>query len=121
MPRLDAKTFESPDEVRPFAAKGRMDIVRVGGMTVGLGTFEPGWRWSDHVKPIAKTESCQATHAGYVLSGRMRVVMDDGTESEVGPGSVVLIDPGHDAWTVGDEACLLVDFGTSVGQYAAAR
>lgn len=119
MPDTDAKTFEQPDEVRPFTAHGQMEIVHVGGLTVGRGTFEPGWRWSEHVKPIANTDSCQASHAGYVISGRMHVVMDDGTESEAGPGSAVVIQPGHDAWTVGDEPCVLIDFGGSIAQYAA--
>ena len=119
MPNLDAKTFETPDETRPFAAHGQMEIVKVGGLTVGKGTFEPGWRWSQDVKPIAGTDSCQAAHAGYILSGRMRVAMDGGTEAEAGPGAVVVIQPGHDAWIVGDEACVFIDFGASVGQYAA--
>ena len=70
------------------------------------------------VKPIAKTDSCQATHMGYVISGRMKVVMNDGTEAEAGPGDVVHIAPGHDAWIVGNEACVMVDFGSSVSQYA---
>lgn len=113
-----AKGFGSPDETRPFAGKGKVEVVNVGGVTVGKGTFEPGWRWSVNVKPIAKTDSCQAAHAGYVLSGRMRVRMDDGTEAETGPGDVVVIAPGHDAWTVGDQACVMVDFGASVAQYA---
>ena len=118
MAGLDAKTFDTPDETRPFAAHGKMEIVQVGGMTVGRGTFEPGWRWSNDVKPLAKTDSCQAVHAGYILSGRMVVRMDDGTESEAGPGAVVSIAAGHDAWIVGDEACVFVDFGASVSQYA---
>lgn len=119
MAELDARTFDSPDETRPFVAHGRMEVVKVGGLTVGKGIFEPGWRWSQDVKPIAKTDSCQVMHAGYILSGRMHVVMGNGTESEAGPGSVVVIQPGHDAWTVGNEACVFVDFGTSVGEYAA--
>ncbi len=118
MADLDAKDFSSPDEVRPFQAHGKMEIVRLGDMTVGRGTFEPGWRWSNDVKPIAKTEDCEAAHTGYVVSGRMRIKMRDGTESEAGPGSVVAIAPGHDAWTVGNEPCVLVDFGANVGQYA---
>src|SRR5687767_1189697 len=121
MPTLDAKTFDNPDETRPFAANGKMEIVKVGGHTVGKGTYEPGWRWSEHVKPLAQTDSCEASHAGYVLSGRMRVRMNDGTEAEAGPGSVVVIEPGHDAWVVGDEPCVLVDFGATVGSYAAPR
>jgi mannose-6-phosphate isomerase-like protein (cupin superfamily) len=115
---LEAKGFDKPDEVRNFAGKGKMDIVNVGGMTAGKGVFEPGWRWSVNVKPIAKTESCQAAHVGYVLSGRMKIVMDDGTECEAGPGDVMVAGPGHDAWIVGDEPCVLVDFGASVGLYA---
>ena len=107
---LEAKSLESPDETRPFVDKGAAAIVNVGGVTAGRGVFEPGWRWSEHVKPIAGTDSCQAPHAGYVLSGRMRVRMDDGEEAEVGPGDAFVISPGHDAWTVGDEACVLLDF-----------
>jgi quercetin dioxygenase-like cupin family protein len=119
MAGIEAKTFDSPDETRPFAANGKMEIVKLGGVTVGRGTFEPGWRWSEHVKPIAQTDSCQASHVGYMLSGRMAVKMDDGTESEAGPGAVVVIEPGHDAWIVGNEPCVFIDFGSTVAQYAA--
>ena len=115
---LVAKSFNTPDETRPFKAHGKMEIINVGGVTAGKGTFEPGWKWSVDVKPIAGTDSCQAAHAGYVVSGRMHVVMDDGTEGDAGPGDAVVISPGHDAWTVGNEACVLIDFGASVGQYA---
>jgi quercetin dioxygenase-like cupin family protein len=118
---LDAKTFDKPDETRSFASHGRMEIVKVGGLTVGRGTYEPGWRWSEHVKPLAGTDACEASHAGYILSGRMVIRMSDGTESEAGPGAVVVIEPGHDAWVVGDEACVFVDFGASVGTYAVRR
>jgi hypothetical protein len=118
MPGLEAKNFSSPDEQRAFAGKGQMDIVNVAGMSVGRGTFEPGWRWSVNVKPIAGTDSCQALHIGYVISGRMRVLTNDGTEAEAGPGDVVHIEPGHDAWIVGDEDCVFLDFGASVAQYA---
>jgi hypothetical protein len=110
--------MESPDETRKFVAHGKVDVVNVGGMTAMRGTFEPGWKWSQDVKPIAKTDSCQAAHLGYTISGRMKVLMDDGTEQEVGPGDVVQIAPGHDAWTVGSEPCVMVDFGASVGVYA---
>ena len=118
---LEAKTFDTPDETRPFAAHGQMEILKVGGHTVGRGTYEPGWRWSEHVKPIAGTEACEASHVGYVLSGRMVVKMNDGAESEAGPGAVLMIEPGHDAWVVGDEPCVFVDFGASVGTFAAPR
>jgi uncharacterized cupin superfamily protein len=107
---LESKSFSSPDEVRPFADKGQVELVKVGDGVVGRATFEPGWRWSEHVKPIAGTDSCQAAHMGYVVSGRQAVRMDDGTEIEFGPGDVVAIPPGHDGWVVGDEPCVVVDF-----------
>jgi quercetin dioxygenase-like cupin family protein len=111
MATLQRKRFDSPEETRPFLDdKGRVEIVDLSGNAVGRGTFEPGWRWADHVKTLSGTESCRVEHIGYVLSGRMRVVMDDGAEIEVGPGDVFHMPPGHDAWTVGDEACVLVDF-----------
>lgn len=103
MENLERKTFDAPDEVRQMKDKG------LGGV-VGKATFEPGWRWSEHVKPIAGTESCEITHLGYVISGRQGVRMDDGTELEFGPGDVVAIPPGHDGWVIGDEACVLLDF-----------
>jgi uncharacterized cupin superfamily protein len=108
---LEVKSFDSPDEVREFEGNGRAEVIQIGGQTVGRGTFEPGWKWSANIKPIAGTESCEVSHIGYVLSGRMRVFMDDGSEGECGPGDVVAIPPGHDAETVGDEACVVVDFG----------
>lgn len=107
----------SPDEVRPFAGHGHADVVNVGGHPVIYGTFEPGWRWSEHLKPIANTDSCQATHLLYCISGRMGVRMDDGAEAEIGPGDVAAIAPGHDAWVVGDEPCVAIDFG-GYAQYA---
>ncbi len=88
-----------------------MDVVTLGDFTLGRGVFEPGWRWSDDVKPIAGTESCQVSHLGYCVSGRMKVVMDDGTEGEIGPGQVCAIGPGHDAWIEGEEPCVFIDFG----------
>ena len=110
---LAAKDFTDPDEVRQFP-HGHVDLVNVGPATVGRAEFEPGWRWSQDVKPIAGTASCQAAHTGYVLSGRMHVVMDDGTEGEAGPGDAVVISPGHDAWVVGDEDCVMLDWSGAV-------
>lgn len=107
--KLLRKSFDNPDEVRPFEGKGHADILNVTGV-IGRGVFEPGWRWSVNVKPIAGTDSCQAPHAGYVLSGRMRIRMDDGTEDEFGPGDVMICPPGHDAWTLGDETCVVLDW-----------
>jgi mannose-6-phosphate isomerase-like protein (cupin superfamily) len=110
---VESKSFDNPDETRPFADHGHAKVVTIGGGTVIKGTFEPGWRWSEHLKPIAGTESCQSPHLLYVISGRMAVRMDDGTEGEVGPNDVARIEPGHDAWVIGDEACVTVDFGPS--------
>jgi Cupin domain len=111
------KRFDQPDEVRPFAGHGHGDFVEVLGRMVGRGTFEPGWRWSQDVKPIAGTDSCQVSHLGYCMSGRMRIHMDDGSQTDVGPGDVVAIPPGHDAEVIGDEACVFLDFG-EVDEYA---
>ena len=113
MAGMELKSLNSPDETRPFVDKGQAAVVNIGGGAVMRGTFEPGWRWSEHVKPIAGTHSCQSPHFLYMLSGRMKIVMDDGTEGEAGPGDVVRIEPGHDAWIVGDETCEVIDFGVS--------
>jgi len=117
MPGLEIKSVGSPDETRPFADKGSAAVVNVSGHPVLYGTFEPGWRWSEHIKPIAGTDSCQAPHLLYCISGRMKIVMSDGSEGEIGPGDVASIDPGHDAWVVGPEPCVAVDFG-GYAQYA---
>jgi quercetin dioxygenase-like cupin family protein len=108
---LEITSANSPDETRPFVDKGGAAVVNIGGHAVLHVTYEPGWRWSEHVKPITGTDSCQANHLGYVLSGRIHVVMDDGTESEAGPGDFFAVSPGHDAWVVGNESCVTVDFG----------
>lgn len=105
------KSLDAPDETRQFeAGKGKLQLVDSGQGLVGRATFEPGWRWSEHVKPIAGTDSCQAAHLGYYVSGRMKVVMDDGEEMEFGPGDFAAIPAGHDAWIVGDEPCVVVDW-----------
>jgi quercetin dioxygenase-like cupin family protein len=112
MANLISKRFETPDEVREFTdAKGHVELVDLNGHQVGLGTLQPGWRWSQHVKPLAGTDSCQVEHIGYVLEGRMALKMDDGTKLEFGPGDAFHMPPGHDAWIIGDEACKLLDFG----------
>ena len=115
--QAEVKNFDSPDETRPFEGMGKAEVLNIGGKVVGKATFEPGWRWSNNVKPLAGTDSCQVSHLGYVLSGRMRVYMDDGSEFEVGPGDVAAIPPGHDAETIGDEPCVQLDFG-EFGEYA---
>jgi uncharacterized cupin superfamily protein len=117
MAGIEIKNYDSPDETRALEGNGQAAVVNLGGQTVGRGTFEPGWTWSANVKPIAQTDSCQVSHLGYVISGGMRIVMDDGSEAECGPGDVVAIPPGHDAEVVGDEPCVMVDFG-EFGEYA---
>jgi hypothetical protein len=101
--------LNSPDEVRKFD-KGKVELVNVGGATIGRATFEPGWKWSTCVKPIANTNSCQAAHFGYQVSGTMITRMDNGTETTSRGGDVLIIPPGHDAWVVGNEAVVVLDF-----------
>jgi quercetin dioxygenase-like cupin family protein len=111
MTGLVRKSLDSPEEVRNFeAGTGHLDLVNLDGGAVGRAIFEPGWRWSLHVKPIAKTSSCQSAHTAYFVTGRMRVVMDDGEEMEYGPGDLAIMAPGHDAWTVGYEPCVVIDW-----------
>ncbi len=106
--KMEKKNLSKPDEKRTFE-KGQVELVTIGGVTFGRGTFQPGWKWSTHVKPIAKTESCEAPHLQYHISGRIHVVMDDGSEAEYGPGDVSLIPPGHDAWVVGNDPVVVID------------
>lgn len=108
MAKMQSKNLDRPDERREFE-KGKLELVTLGGMTFGRATLEPGWRWSTHVKPIAKTKSCEAPHLQYHVAGRIAIVMDDGAAKEFGPGDVSLIPPGHDAWVVGDEPVVVVD------------
>lgn len=108
---MQVKRGAAPDESRPFKAHGHVDVHKLGEGAVMHGVFEPGWKWSNDVKPIAGTKSCQTAHLGFVVSGRMRIRMDDGQEEELGPGDFAKIEPGHDAWVVGDEPCVMVDFG----------
>jgi hypothetical protein len=113
---MQKKALSQPDEVRTFD-KGKLELVTLGNVTFGRATLEPGWRWSTSVKPIAKTESCEAPHLQYHVAGRLHVVMDDGSEDEFGPGEVSLLPPGHDAWVVGDEQVVIVDI-TGMGEFA---
>ncbi len=107
---LMVKSLDRPEETRPTADKGRLELVSLGDVTAGRATFLPGWRWSDHVKPIAGTDLCEAPHTGYCISGRMMIRMEDGTESEIGPGDAFVIPPRHDGWVLGDEPCVTLDF-----------
>jgi quercetin dioxygenase-like cupin family protein len=119
MTHLNAKPLDQPDETRPVD-KGKVDIVEIDGRTMMRTVFEPGWRWSECVKPIVGGESCQVDHFGYCISGHMHVRMDDGEEIDLGPGEAWHIPPGHDAWIVGDEAYVAVDF-TGGADYAKAH
>jgi hypothetical protein len=109
MGKAELRSFGRPDETRSFP-KGKLDLVKIGEVTIGRATLEPGWKWSESVKPMAGTKSCEAPHFQYHVAGTLKVVMDDGTELECRPGDVSLLPVGHDAWVVGDEPVILVDF-----------
>jgi quercetin dioxygenase-like cupin family protein len=109
MAELEKRSLDQPDETRAVD-KGSAEVVELEGATVMRTTFQPGWRWSESVKPMVGTDSCQVHHVGYVVSGRMHVRMDDGEELEIGPGDVLQIPPPHDAWIVGEEAYVGLDF-----------
>ena len=109
MDKAEVKSFGLPDEVREFP-HGRLELLDVGGTIVGRAVLEPGWRWSTSVQPIAGTKSCEAPHFQYHVSGVLRVKMDDGSEFDCKPGELSRIPPGHDAWVVGDESVVIVDF-----------
>ena len=113
---MEKKSLNTPEETRTFS-KGKVELATVGGITFGRATFQPGWKWSECVKPIVKTQSCQAPHTQYVISGRIAVVMEDGTKKEFGPGDVGVVPPGHDAWVVGNEPCVAIDV-TGMERYA---
>lgn len=115
---IEVRNFDSPDETRPFEGKGRALFMTVAGKEIRKGVFEPGWRWSENVKPIAGTEWCEFAHLMYVVSGRMRIIMEDGSVAEVGSGDVVSVPPRHDAEVIGDEACVTVDIGDEDSDYA---
>lgn len=109
MSGITKKSFDTPDETRT-PDKTRVEVVDLGTAKASRLTAEPGWRWSECVKPVAKTESCQARHIGTVVSGRLKIAHDDGSEVEVGVGDAYVIEPGHDAWVVGNEAFIGLEF-----------
>ena len=117
--QFERKSMSQPDEKREFA-KGRLELASVGGITFGRATLEPGWKWSTSVKPIAKTKSCEAPHVQYHVSGRLHIVMDDGTEADFGPGDISGIPPGHDAWVIGNEPVVLIDI-SGMAEYAKSK
>ena len=113
----DKKSLDEPDEVRT-PDKTRVELVTMEETTFGRITFQPGWRWSECVKPVAGTDSCQTRHIGYAISGRLHVVHEDGTELDVAPGDASIIEPGHDAWVVGDEPYVGIEMSSAPITYA---
>jgi len=109
MSTMQTKSLNTPDEIRSLP-KTKVEVIDFGDVSLMKLTFEPGWRWSEHVKPTAGTASCEVPHFNYGISGRLHVRMDDGTESEIGPGDAQFLPPGHDAWVVGDEPYVGLDF-----------
>jgi hypothetical protein len=114
--RMQKKSINSPEETRSFD-KGKIEIAKVADTNIARAYFEPGWSWEKCVKPIVKTNSCEIAHTSYTISGRIRVRMDDGSEEEFGPGDVGYVPPGHNAWVVGDEPFIAIDF-TGMEKYA---
>jgi hypothetical protein len=107
--KAEQKSFGTPDETRTFE-RGALDLLRIGGADIGRLTLQHGWRWSDHVRPLAGTQLCEAPHFQYHVRGTLHIVMDDGTEFEARPGDVTALPQGHDAWVVGDEPVVVVDW-----------
>ena len=112
MSGLEIKSFDAPDEDLAGLEKTQARRVDLGAVSAWRFVFAPGWRYTEHFEP----QLCTAPHAGYVVAGRLHVMMEDGTEAEAGPGQIAMIDPGHDAWTVGDEPCVFIDFGESLAE-----
>jgi len=118
MAGLEVRDFSAPDETRA-PDKTKVEVVDLGGVKAARMTLQPGWRWSECIKPVAGTDSCQARHVGTVVSGRIHVKHDDGTEAEMGPGDAYVIEPGHDAWIVGNEPLVGFEFeSTTASSYA---
>jgi mannose-6-phosphate isomerase-like protein (cupin superfamily) len=113
MAHAEKKSFAMPDE-RRTPPNTTIESLRLGDRTVSRVTYHPGWRWSKDIKPAVGTDLCQVNHFVYILSGRSHVVMADGTELDLGPGDLASVPPGHDAWAVGDEACVFLEFGSTV-------
>ena len=109
MKSIEVKRFDSPDEVRTFE-KGKLELVNLNGRVVGRVTLSPGWKWSESLKPVVGTKSCEAPHFQYHLSGTLHIKMDNGEEKDVTAGEVSMLGSGHDAWVVGSEPVVIVDF-----------
>jgi len=118
MAEVMISNLERDGEHRPFHGHGQAVLGSAGGMTVGMGSFEPGWRWSEDVKPLAGTDSCQVHHLAYMLAGSMAIRLEDGTERRINAGDMADIPPGHDAWVIGDETCVTLDISPEATSYA---
>jgi quercetin dioxygenase-like cupin family protein len=114
--RFAKKNLDSPDVTRD-CGHGKLELVSIDETTLARVTLQPGWKWSEHIRPMAETESCQVHHLQYVLSGYLRIVEEDGREMDLGPGDFAVIPPGHDAWVVGDEPFVAIDFSPDMKQY----
>ena len=109
MSTFQKKSFNAPEETRT-PPNTKMEIVKFGDMSVARVTYGPGWKWSEDIKPVAGTDSCQVSHFVYIISGHLHAAMNDGTEADLGPGDISITPPGHNAWVVGDEPCVVLDF-----------
>jgi hypothetical protein len=109
MASIETKSLNAPEEVRTFD-KGKVELVKVGEAMIGRATFQPGWKWSESVKPLVKTKSCEAPHFQYHVSGTLRIKTDEGTVRDCKAGDVSMLGSGHDAWVVGNEPVVVVDF-----------
>jgi hypothetical protein len=112
---VEARGFDAPDETRT-PDKTRVEVVRMGSTSAARLTFEPGWKWSECIKPVAGTDSCQVRHVGVMQSGHLHVTHEDGTETDIGPGEAYVIEPGHDAWVVGDEGVVAFEFESKAAE-----
>ena len=115
MASIDVRSMNQPDESRT-PEKTSVDVVHLGAATVARLTVQPGWRWSECIKPVVGTESCQAAHLGYVVSGRMHIACADGTEADIGAGDTYRIEPGHDAWVLGDDPVVALEFESKTAE-----
>jgi quercetin dioxygenase-like cupin family protein len=115
--KLAKTNFRCPDVVRD-CGHGKLELVTLEDTTLARVTLQPGWKWSEHIRPMVGTESCLTHHAQYVISGRLKIAMDDGSQMELEPGDFAVISPGHDAWVVGDEPFVCLDFSPDMKQYA---
>jgi quercetin dioxygenase-like cupin family protein len=114
--KLSKKNLGTPDAAKE-CGHGKLEFVDIEGTTLARITLQPGWKWSEHIRPMVGTESCQVHHLQYVISGHLKIVMDDGTETQLGPGDFASIPPGHDAWVVGQEPLVCIDFSPDMKQY----